>query len=538
VLEVLGIGIFFASFRDSIRMLGNFDDSRQQVLKQKRRMMELVGSESLHVLGRAKTNVDKVRGSVLDALYGSVTHYVQEVFLVVLPALEKETKWISTKLLIRIASHLKHNLAELDNLAISVFKSLAEDHPLYKEILESLDFGTCPQWKSKWDDWINRNCQRLGADAQPPNANLRLTMEHTANRRTSAGLAELVILAADIASGVLWWVQLLLTTPDKLEQKQQNVMQVSEERVVQRRQQRRRHAGCGKPPWHTSCCGCSFCMPRSFGLALQCISCVFRCCCCEKCEQAAQQSLCYRPPKQVSLGFMWITFYTKMHERLLTGLVTSVIYCVVFSAFIYGGLNQTWTSEGWYDLLKEIAWDSLAVCALLCNIPCQCICLYHIDRLDAVMETLESIWELEEMLDAVKAFNSRMETVSDQVVLLGAIEDRVDLRLDMVIHYARRMSELCAEDTPQLLSEATDQLTQFLDFADKTLLSADEWLALPMEDKKACSGNVKEVADNLKSRRFQIARGPNTVADNNHSAIPTSLASMPAVTFTRSTSDT
>merc|ERR1711871_189201 len=99
-------------------------------------------------------------------------------------------------------------------------------------------------------------------------------------------------------------------------------------------------------------------------------------------------------------------------------------------------------TKGFGDCSFTLFRKGCAFLALIFYVPALATCLYRIDRLDAVMETIETIWELEDIQRAVKAFDKSMSEVADQVVILKAIEDRVLTRINIVMRFGGRISSM------------------------------------------------------------------------------------------------
>jgi len=159
------------------------------------------------------------------------------------------------------------------------------------------------------------------------------------------------------------------------------------------------------------------------------------------------------------------------------------------------------------ECVLQIARRSVAVLSLLCYIPALAVCLYYIDRLDAVMETIETIWELQDIERAARAFDRRMEEVAEQVTLLKDIEDRVLTRIDVIMTFGGRVGAVTQRhitngDT-QLL-EATRQLLCCLEAAADEMKSAGEWIQLSSEEQAEISNRVKEDIKELADRNFGI----------------------------------
>lgn len=244
--------------------------------------------------------------------------------------------------------------------------------------------------------------------------------------------------AKALAVDVLLPVEDLLRLPERLEALSNTIMLKS---TMSQTDLTKRRVGFGTPPWGSTC---SCCMPRCMG---------FLCCPCIVCcpGGGCDGALRYSPPKMLSIcGCFWVQVHTKLQERLIQGLFFSIIYCGFYMAsFFYLFTHFSEKCEGFAESqdqvehIKACAFEIVGKCVstivLICYIPSLAICLYHIDRLDAVMETIETIWELEDIQRAVRGFNQHMQEVADQVLLLRAIEDRVMARTGLVLRFGRRV---------------------------------------------------------------------------------------------------
>eukprot|EP00439_Symbiodinium_sp_Y106_P052530 s3080_g7.t1 len=63
------------------------------------------------------------------------------------------------------------------------------------------------------------------------------------------------------------------------------------------------------------------------------------------------------------------------------------------------------------------------------------VCLYHIQRLDAVMTVIADIQHLEDMKKEIEGFSFQIRSERDRQVLLQALKDRVFGRMDVVTNF-------------------------------------------------------------------------------------------------------
>lgn len=221
-------------------------------------------------------------------------------------------------------------------------------------------------------------------------------------------------------------------------------------------------------------------------------------------------------------GCVWVQIHTKLQERLIQGLFFSIIYCAFYVTTFYVLIEHYEETCNSYadhgdsmqhtkNCVLELVEKCVSSIVLACYIPALAICLYHIDRLDAVMETIETIWEMEGIQRAVRGFNQHMEKVADQVLLLQAIEDRVMTRTNLVLRFGRRVIVL-TQKTPaersSLLKAATRGVVDFLLKAKEELGSPDEWWNMDSHQQKIHVRRIQAMTEEMSQNSFSPTYAP------------------------------
>jgi len=531
VYEAIGILVFFASFRDSVRMIAHYDNDRQQVLQQKWQTLDRISNESTQVLQTAKVNVERLREKVVDMMKDHVANYTKEVFTIIMPTLEETMTADNARTLKELSKLLRQNLKEVEDLAVEMLVDLAEENPeVYDRMREQRDSARHPL--RLWDAWMSHEHPLCAGDMPVRPASPRgRAASAEADEMEELQLMQLVAkpgksvqdigrLARALGGHVLQPVEELLKMPDRLSRLHVEIMGGTHSW-----RDRGRRAGCGRPPWEGArlVAPCTCCFPRVFAVPLRC---VVRCfCCCDCCRARCKKAFTYDPPKRLRLGCFWIQIHTKLHEHLITGLFCSLLYCAFYGYFFFLMIEDftnncpepTTSIDSFRQCVLLTARKCIAALSLLCYMPALAICLYHIDRLDAVMETVETIWELEDIHRAVRAFNLRMEEVADQVVLLRAVQDRVLTRTNLVMRFGKRAGAAARQSLPSAgqsqgqaeLWESARCLTERLSQAAEEMCPAAVWLRLPPLERLARTGRARRW---LESLNFQVQPVPGSVS--------------------------
>lgn len=256
-------------------------------------------------------------------------------------------------------------------------------------------------------------------------------------------------------------------------------------------QQSSRHfwVGCGRPPWQQDrCCNWTYCVPRLFSLPLS-----YFCCCCGRC---CPESFEY--PKRVSLGCFWMEIYSKLHERLITGLWISLIYCSAYFTMVgtlleYGcpHEDQPYLSLNcWFRVVRKLA----SCLAFAFYVPCIMVCLYHIQRLDAVMTVIADIQHLEDMKKEIEGFSFQIRSERDRQVLLQALKDRVFGRMDVVTNFTTYVLQPGVRENPQEMWNGLKALVQSLREVGEDLGDASIWMSLSEEERREPVARLRAAA--------------------------------------------
>lgn len=213
----------------------------------------------------------------------------------------------------------------------------------------------------------------------------------------------------------------------------------------------------------------------------------------------------YDEPKRFRFGCFWVEVRTKLQERLLQGIFFSAMYLVIYVYFFYlmvdgsfnpdadgGNTTQTpCTKPGWWHdpsawkpCAFQVVRKGVAILCLLTHIPCVAICLYYVDRLDAVEETIEVTWKLKGIKQMVDAFNARMDQGEQNTWLLSAVTERTGFRKHWIIDFSYKMNMLFSIDPKEAVSHV-EHITERLEGAAQLLLPAIDFLKLTPEQQKA-----------------------------------------------------
>jgi len=527
VFEGIGVFIFFAGFRDSVQMIAHFDDSNQKVLKEKRKIMEELQLDSSQVLETAKSNVDGLRGQVVEQLQGKMTSYCKEVFTVIFPKLVQvlqapplpggATFDEKVQVVCTLAEILRANLEEVSVLAAVMYADVLADHAELCRQLPGPDdvVGAL----LLWDAWVQESFPQLDKDSNQSNTvqlNFNLIPKSPSlNKGSSVGavLSEALHqklpvnwrmgtgggepsssdasnshrtdnLSAVLGFQALQPVDDLLNLPARLERWQNTILGKADSTI----RAKKRRFGCGRAPWRG---GCTCCIPHACsvsGHVVSCLCCGADCCPC--------QSGATYPKRGSFFCLFWFQIHSRLQERLLLGLLWALTYISLYGTVViqdWSYYQEMCASSAKkhtkpsgifeYDCLAGVIRHVVSLLMMVAYIPCILVCLWNVERLDKVLETIETIWQLEDVNKAVSKFNRQMVEIDDQIYLLQAIGDRVFARADMVMNFGRR----AAKATPQTLSSTAGQflaeaqaLIDLIEAANKIMKAPDEWMRMPL----------------------------------------------------------
>eukprot|EP00439_Symbiodinium_sp_Y106_P001294 s5545_g1.t1 len=86
-MEFVGILVFFANFRDCLRMVSNYDNERQDVLRRKAETFNNLRDHCVVALQQAQENASRLREMLFDMMETKVREHIGSVMLNLLPTL-------------------------------------------------------------------------------------------------------------------------------------------------------------------------------------------------------------------------------------------------------------------------------------------------------------------------------------------------------------------------------------------------------------------------------------------------------------------
>jgi len=258
--------------------------------------------------------------------------------------------------------------------------------------------------------------------------------------------------------------------------------------------------GFGPVPndWDTRSCQC--CTPRILALCFKCICCC-GCICCGGCCCACEAALSY--PKHVRMGFFWFQLISKLHERVLVGLLLSTLYCIFhtwqFLDTDTHGCPHNFMSHEWWDCVLGSLKNSVIVLALLFNIPALLLTVIRIRHLDAVIRMMEDVRKLQDLGKTVKDFEKHTTRDEERQALMRAVEERVNERIKIVEAFRQRLEYDTFQGNEM---QATRSLLECLKVARDTLGPVSEWLELPSDEQGKRAEEVKQQLESKKQNGF------------------------------------
>jgi len=539
-IEFLGGLIFFASLRDSIVMLGNYDNEHRSLMDRKNELMAELQTDITQALSKAKENADQLYGLLFEIYKDKVQNYVQNIFESILPNLcdvflndhhhsdpkhqrEREQDLVKLNSLV---DHLGSSLAEPAQLSAALCRTMPDVYSNFKAIMPN----------------IEATAHTLEDADGPPmfwvvlveDSDLSKHLDGTALVRSAdhVSQAEREKMKDNPQEYVFSPVKKMVTMLEGLLNSSKGLTTPQEEGA----QDNFDHlVGVGAPPWSTGeeaqkrCLMC--CCPRLFML------CMFRCCCCCLCCAANTCTMynnAMKYPKRFRFGFVWFQVVSKLHERLIQGIV---LCCFVF-AFYFERVfvvlaqgnkdcNLDATSSKWWSCwLMELKRSAL-VLALFCHIVASLRCLVRIRDLDAVIKIMEDIRKLQGLRGIIANFSRTLAMDSDRQSLLDAVKVRVLNRITIVDTFRRHIAEVMrAQKQNQTrmkldLREATSELIKYFAFSARTLKPASDWLKLKPEEQDEMVARVTEYENALQQRNFR----PDLSASPSSNGLDSSLGS-------------
>lgn len=289
---------------------------------------------------------------------------------------------------------------------------------------------------------------------------------------------------AELGDALLRPVEELLSVPEKFQEIKDRAMETARE---QKRKGRGRRIGFGRPPWEEGGC-------MRFDICG---------CCCRRCRG---RTVATTYPKRFRLGPFWAEVQTNLQKRLIMGLLFT-FFMVGFYVFM---IADIWTSRE-IHCASEIsrtrcivrAADKLVgMVALMVYIPSLLFCLYRIEALDAVLDTMNTIWEVRDIQQAVTGFVTTMDSVADEVRLLAVIMERVLPRLDICTKFGIRIAQVDAEDDATDIVVATSHLLCYLRESQEQLPTGSKWRELSDDERLQRMHEVKTAGLELVQKGF------------------------------------
>lgn len=530
VFELLGGLIFFGALMDSIVMLGNYDTEHQKLLDKKKNLLEELHTDIVEALRKAKENADNLYKLLFQLYEEQADSCVRNITDVIVPILIKllcsesernsfEQRRHDKELILKFVQLIGDIFSEPGQLSAALARKLPDLFKNFERYIpdlkpESIAGETPPLF---WRVSIQSipEFARLLDDPNTPlstyssatNLDISLQSSHSSRTSTSSRAINPVNSIPEttkaemrkspskfIFEPVMKMVRILenfLSKSSDITRPVDGNASADSDKLM----------GVGRPPWSggEQCCTMfQCCMPRFFAFVLLNLCC-FRCCCPE-CLRPAREGY----PKRVRLGPFWFQIVSRIHERLIQGL----IFTTLFAAF------YTWrvVKAGWHcdhNALYGAWWACAALqlkrnallLALLFHLPANVLCLIRIRELDAVIKIMEDIRKLQGLRSIIQDFSRTLQNDAERQALLNAVKDRVLDRMKIVDSFRRHIIHLkdSKKDEPEQLKiklrEATGEVVKYFEYAAAVLKPADKWLSLREDIQKARLDNVKEVAD-------------------------------------------
>lgn len=514
-MEFVGILVFFANFRDCLRMVSNYDNERQDVLRRKAETFNNLRDHCVVALQQAQENASRLREMLFDMMETKVREHIGSVMLNLLPTLwstacrlpeEEQQQFVAT--MRELLEQLSANLDEPGQLAVEMMYEILEVSNSFDHAGLNLEAGTSGSWielKSYARDLLKQRmltissnqasvCSFAVDDEQPKRCccpGRTSSSNSSSSSRAVCSLPASVFPAEAQMKKMKPEQRVLLPVRLVLDWFSDHLHVPFAPGPAAQAQQSSRHFwfGCGRPPWQQDrCCNWTYCVPRLFSLPLG-----YFCCCCGRC---CPQSFEY--PKRVSLGCFWMEIYSKLHERLITGLWISLMYCSAYFTMVgtlleYGcpHEDQPYLSLNcWFRVVRKLA----SCLAFAFYVPCIMVCLYHIQRLDAVMTVIADIQHLEDMKKEIEGFSFQIRSERDRQVLLQALKDRVFGRMDVVTNFTTYVLQPGVRENPQEMWDGLKALVQCLRDVGEDLGDPSIWMSLTEEERREPVARLRAAA--------------------------------------------
>lgn len=497
--EVAGIIIFIGSLMDCIVMIGHYDNEHQVLLQKKNKLMSDLNSDVKEATAKAKKNAEELTKLLVKGLEDKVVDFEKAYYSNIIPWLledlrirvQNQSKCLvcletnfkdTTDVSLRCAeckkpacvtcekSECNHSLCELhfQDAKEAVWQMLKTFNDLVDDILGEparLAAAMCKKLAKASNRAMGRTTEfqekRVQEEVEKLWTNRFEDLKTRYKRDGSRGLAEIAKALqhsgkASIKNKIF---DPLDTVGDFLEewQKSNGGNQIEREEGTDTR-----IFGCGKPPWRSpqgSEVGCVCCMPRLLShflkLAQLLIACVGKCICRAQCAAVKSNCGAFKYPKGIQFGGIWFQVMSKLHERMIGGLVLSILFLMLY---VYNGAIDVTASAGCAKVLVEnaqfypvcvieTARRALLLAALCLHIPCAWLCLLRVKELDAVMDIMEDIRKIQEIRGAVSEMQSFVSAGEQSQGMLEAIQKRCVDRIEMISEFRQHVGTLRREVT-------------------------------------------------------------------------------------------
>eukprot|EP00405_Crypthecodinium_cohnii_P036533 CAMPEP_0206535902 /NCGR_PEP_ID=MMETSP0325_2-20121206/6423_1 /ASSEMBLY_ACC=CAM_ASM_000347 /TAXON_ID=2866 /ORGANISM="Crypthecodinium cohnii, Strain Seligo" /LENGTH=689 /DNA_ID=CAMNT_0054032997 /DNA_START=69 /DNA_END=2139 /DNA_ORIENTATION=+ len=560
LLDGIGFLIFSACFTDLVRMIAHFDDHRQRLLKKKQRLLKQTEDGCRGALAQSASFIEGLRSKVTRELGRQVETTIFQLFGEVLPTLYEVRQRSGAKVadvdalvqefveLIYVSLHedIRNPVEAMrDRMHFDhagVFEETA-DEPAMPDLEANQGYGsfattslgfrplpaelTLTRAERMWQFWFDRVYEPIydvGVLAPSPDPGINGALQRLQNPAANLGDKERTLPVAGVIA------QCLLRPADEFMAMERFMKLKLQEQVRKNSnipERSRRFGFCSPvPPRATQTWCVSLCLCRTFVVPLQ-FCCV--CLCPSRGRNCLARGLTYDPPKLLRLGPFWVQIHTKLQERLLTGLCLSVIFLGVY---IYYACTeyQSWSqvcigsqlSECWLELARK------SVAAVSLSLYCLAVVqlLWNIDRLDAVMDTIVTIWHLEEIRGAVQGFNHYMRFLDRDSNFLKVVLDRLSLRARVVETYSRRFcfNRRLPVDIHMVALKAA---IGCLEEVDKKFLPAQAWIELELSEQERLTKDATEMVDLKIAELEEIAESPHDMAEHDESLTPAGSSDQP-----------
>jgi len=575
LFELIGGLIFFGGLRDSIIMLGNYDSDHMLLMNRKNELMDELQTDITQALGKAKKNADQLYGLLFKLYEQKVQTYIENIFEVILPILcgellenhhssqspvkqqERDHDCVKVQSLVK---YLEGSLAEPAHLSAGLCRTMPDLYskfnvvcPNIQETANALDDTDTPLfWLVKMEDSdlssyfdapfapagslasdMSAGHVRSGGldmsagSARSPHGqghvrsvadvpmSERENMKANPQAYVFASVKKIVVMLEDLLNGSKGGM-----APDGLQESYDQLM------------------GVGAPPWssgeqaQTSLFLC--CCPRLIAF------CMFRCCCfccCCSSSSCTMYGNAMKYPKYGRFGFIWFQIVSKLHERLIQGLVLCCLFFAyyfqrVFLILFTGCPKDATSSLWWACFLQELKRCGLLL-ALFVHVAASLRCLVRIRDLDAVIKIMEDIRKLQGLRGIIQDFGRTLVVDEDRQVLLDAVKVRLLNRINIVDQFRRRIYDIKHQhksNHPRMklnLREATTELIKYFAFSAAVLKPASEWLDMKKEDQEKRCQQIDQYEHALTDRDFRPdLSGASSIipSDDSTSSLPSSTS--------------